>query len=56
MEWNGNFGMEYGRCQNDEKLVMQNSRREPHSSVTVRRLRGVGGKLNFFGKLVQSNS
>ena len=31
-------------------LVMQNSRREPHSSVTVRRLRDVGGKLNFFGK------
>ena len=29
---------------------MQNSRREPHSSVTVRRLRDVGGKLNFFGK------
>ena len=37
-------------CYEHEKLVMQNSRRESLSSVTVRRLRDGGGKLNFFGK------
>ena len=50
MKWNGTEISVWNIEDANEKLVMQNSRREPHSSVTVRRLRDVGGKLNFFGK------